>query len=503
MAEKLVQMGDQVIAFPDTMSDDEISKILAGQNATQAQQTAPQRSTAQELGRQVGLTVRGGLQGAADVAGLVLNPAANLVNLAAGKQILQPFSEAASNLMTAAGLPQPETPLEKAVQTGVGAMSGTGAQAVIAKQTPVAAAFTKDLLKQFVAAGTGGTAGQAAGDYVTEVTNDPYAGFAAALVTGGLAGGLGGQAVDKVKAVKNYMTGQTPKTYSMEEIKNRAQASYRTMEDQQIYVKRDSLTNKLFNDIDARLADENFNPKIVDTHKPVAQVLNQIKDMSKDPFISFTKVEQMRSAMSELKRSGDTATKRLAGAVVAEMDNYLSSIGNKDVFSLQGNVKTALDNVKAARQDWRNLSRAETIEDALKYAEISADRPTASKSELIRTAMINLARDKRKMNIFSEAEQNAIRAVAKGGPLDTMFSMFAKFNPERNQIVAGGTLAGVMTKPEIALPVAAGGFLSDKALGAMRESAGQRLVNQVASGTLQPIPENMAWRGMLSGISGQ
>lgn len=503
MAEKLVQMGDQVIAFPDTMSDDEISKILAGQNAPQAQQTAPQRSTAQELGRQVGLTVRGGLQGAADVAGLVLNPAANLVNLAAGKQVLQPFSEAASNLMTAAGLPQPETPLEKAVQTGVGAMSGTGAQAVIAKQTPVAAAFTKDLLKQFVAAGTGGTAGQAAGDYVTEVTNDPYAGFAAALVTGGLAGGLGGQAVDKVKAVKNYMTGQTPKTYSMEEIKNRAQASYRTMEDQQIYVKRDSLTNKLFNDIDARLADENFNPKIVDTHKPVAQVLNQIKDMSKDPFISFTKVEQMRSAMSELKRSGDTATKRLAGAVVAEMDNYLSSIGNKDVFSLQGNVKTALDNVKAARQDWRNLSRAETIEDALKYAEISADRPTASKSELIRTAMINLARDKRKMNIFSEAEQNAIRAVAKGGPLDTMFSMFAKFNPERNQIVAGGTLAGVMTKPEIALPVAAGGFLSDKALGAMRESAGQRLVNQVASGTLQPIPENMAWRGMLSGISGQ
>lgn len=495
-----IEVNGETIEFPDNMSDAQIAAALSGQTA-QPQQ--PQRSVGQELGRQVGLTARAGLQGAADVAGLVLNPAANLVNLAAGKQVLQPFSEAASNLMTAAGLPQPETSLEKAVQTGVGAMSGTGVQAQIAKQTPIAAAFTKDLLKQFVAAGTGGTAGQAAGDYVTEVTNDPYAGFAAALVTGGLAGGLGGQAVDKVKAIKNYMTGQTPKTYSMEEIKNRAQASYRTMEDQQIYVKRDSLTNKLFNDIDARLADENFNPKIVDTHKPVAQVLNQIKDMSKDPFISFTKVEQMRSAMSELKRSGDTATKRLAGAVVAEMDNYLSSIGNKDVFSLQGNVKTALDNVKAARQDWRNLSRAETIEDALKYAEISADRPTASKSELIRTAMINLARDKRKMNVFSEAEQNAIRAVAKGGPLDTMFSMFAKFNPERNQIVAGGTLAGVMTKPEIALPVAAGGFLSDKALGAMRESAGQRLVNQVASGTLQPIPQNMAWRGMLSGISGQ
>jgi hypothetical protein len=502
MADKLVQVGDQVIAFPDTMSDDDISKVLSGQAGTQQPKPEP-RSMGQEIGRQVGLTVRGGLQGAADVAGLVLNPAANLVNLAAGKQVLQPFSQAASNLMTAAGLPEPQGAVEKAVQSGVGAMSGTGLQAVIAKQTPIAAAFTKDLVKQFTAAGAGGTAGQAAGDYVTEITNDPYAGFAAALVTGGVAGGFGGKAIDTTTAVKNYMTGKTPTTYSMSDIKNRAQASYRTMEDQQIYVKNDSLTKKLFSNIDSRLADENFNPQIVDTHKPVAQVLNQMKDMSQDPFISFTKVEQMRSAMTELKKSGDNATKRLAGAVVSEFDNYLASIGNKDVFSLQGDVKTALDSVKSARQDWRNLSRAETIEDALKYAEVSADRPTSSKSELIRTAMINLARDNRKMNLFSETERNAIRAVAKGGSLDTIFSMFAKFNPERSTLVQAGTLAGAYARPEISLPIAAGGYLSDKALGMLRQNAGQKLVNQVASGTLQPIPANMAWRGMLSGISGE
>lgn len=499
MADKLVQMGEQVVAFPDTMSDDEISKVLSGQTS----EPTTQRSFGQELGRQLGLTARGGVQGLADIAGLVLNPAANVVNLAAGKQVLQPFSQATSNLLTAVGLPQPEGKLEEAVQAGVGAMSGVAGQAQIAKQTPMAAEFTKDLLKQFSAAGTGGTAAKAAGDYTTEVTQDPYAGFAAALVTGGIAGGFGSRAVDFTQSAKNYMTGKTPKTYSMNEIKDRAQAAYRSMEDQNIYVKQQSLNNNLFKNIDDRLAEENFNPNVVDTHKPVAQVLNQIKEMGSNPFISFSKVEQMRSAMTDLKKSGDTATRRLAGAVVAEMDNYLSSLGNKDVFSVQGDVKTALNNVKSARQDWRNLSRAETIEDALKYAEVSSDRPTSSKSELIRSAMINLARDKRKMTVFSEAEQNAIRSVAKGGSLDTIFSMFAKFNPERNQIVAGGTLAGVMAKPEIAIPVAAGGFLSDKTLGALRENAAQKLINQVASGTLQPIPENYAWRGMLSGAAGQ
>jgi hypothetical protein len=212
----------------------------------------------------------------------------------------------------------------------------------------------------------------------------------------------------------------------------------------------------------------------------------------------------MRSSINELKNSGDSATRRLAGAAVSEFDNYLSSINNKDVLSIGGDTGKALASVKAARADWRNLSRAQTIEDALKYADVSADRPTASTSELIRNGMINLARDKNKMRAFTDTEQNAIRAVAKGGSFDTLLTVLGKFNPERSQLAAYSGIMGVSAGPTtgaaLAVGLGTGGFVADKAQGFLRGREGRQLVNQIASGTLQPIPQNMAFRGMLSGL---
>ena len=46
----------------------------------------------------------------------------------------------------------------------------------------------------------------------------------------------------------------------------------------------------------------------------------------------------------------------------------------------------------------------------------------------------------------------------------------------------------------------AAGFAADKSQGLLRSREGRQLVNQIASGTLQPIPQNMAFRGMLSGL---
>ena len=327
---------------------------------------------------------------------------------------------------------------------------------------------------------------------------------AAGLLSGAVAGTLAGKTADTGKLLKGWMTGTTKPTLTMDEIRTRAQQAYRTMEDQNVYVNKNSLTNKLFTNIEDRLSNENFNPSVVDSHKPVAQVLAQFKEMAKDPFISFTKLEQMRASINELKNSGDAATRRLAGAAVSEFDNYLSSIGSKDVISIGGDTGKALASVKAARGDWRNLSRAQTIEDALKYADVSTDKPTASQSELVRNAMINLARDKNKMRAFTEGEQNAIRAVAKGGSFDTLLTVLGKFNPERSQLAAYSGIMGASTGPTtgaaIAVGLGAGGFAADKAQGFLRNRAGQQLVNQIASGTLKPIPENMAWRGMLSGL---
>lgn len=501
-----IEVNGETVEFPDGMSDAQIAAVLKGQKTPTE---APKPSMGSEILRQLGLTARAGGQYAADLAGMFTNPVTALGNQLAGRQIMTPIPQLAEQGMTAIGLPEPKNTLERAVQSGAGAMAGTGIQAAAAKGIPLLQGLTQNLPKQLAAASAGGTASQAAGEKISEDFKDPYAGLAAGILAGTVAGGLAGRTVDlggkAVNAAKGFLTKETTSTptLTMDEIKARAQKAYRSMEDQNVYVKKDSLTNQLFADIEDRLGKENFNPNL-DTHKPVAQVLLQVKDMAKDPFVSFSKVEQMRSALSDLKNSNDPATRRLAGAAISEFDNFLAFINKKDILAIGGDVGKALSDVKAARADWRNLSRAQTIEDALKYAEVSADKPTASQSELIRNGMINLARDKNKMKVFSETEQNAIRAVAKGGSLDTFLTVMGKFNPERSQLAAYGGLATAITNPSTAAPLVglgAAGFAADKLQGVMRSRAGEQLINKVASGTLQPIPQNMAWRGMLSGLT--
>ena len=483
--------------------DDLIPQNAAGTDpfadltTTQKPVVTEKPSLGMEALRQLGLTARAGITGVASIPAMMAEPVAAAVGLPNQAEALQGF-------LTKIGLPEPQGTLERAVQTGAGAMAGTGAQAAAAKGIPLLAGFTENLPKQIAASGAGGAVSQAVTESVTGATKDPYAGLAAGLLSGAVAGTLAGKTADTGKMLKGWMTGTAKPTLTMDEIQTRAQQAYRTMEDQNVYVNKNSLTNKLFTNIENRLSDENFNPSVVDSHKPVAQVLAQFKEMAKDPFISFTKLEQMRSSINELKNSGDAATRRLAGAAVSEFDNYLGSIGNKDVISIGGDTGKALASVKVARGDWRNLSRAQTIEDALKYADVSADKPTASTSELVRNGMINLARDKNKMRAFSETEQNAIRAVAKGGSFDTLLTVLGKFNPERSQLAAYSGIMGVSAGPTtgaaIAAGLGAGGFAADKAQGFLRNRAGQQLVNQIASGTLQPIPQNMSWRGMLSGL---
>lgn len=462
-----------------------------------AAEAAQPRSMGSEALRQLGLTARAGITGVASLPAMMAEPVAAALGM-------PPQAEALQGFLTKMGLPEPQGTLERAVQVGAGAMSGTGAQAAAAKGIPLLAGFTQNLPQQLAASGAGGAVSQAVTEEVTGATKDPYAGLAAGLLSGAVAGTVAGKTVDTGKMLKGWMTGTSKPTLTMDQIQTRAQQAYRTMEDQNVYVNKNSLTNKLFTNIENRLSAENFNPNVVDSHKPVAQVLTQFKEMAKDPFISFTKLEQMRSSINELKNSGDSATRRLAGAAVSEFDNYLSSINNKDVLSIGGDTGKALASVKAARADWRNLSRAQTIEDALKYADVSADRPTASTSELIRNGMINLARDKNKMRAFTDTEQNAIRAVAKGGSFDTLLTVLGKFNPERSQLAAYSGIMGVSAGPTtgaaLAVGLGTGGFVADKAQGLLRSREGRQLVNQIASGTLQPIPQNMAFRGMLSGL---
>jgi hypothetical protein len=168
----------------------------------------------------------------------------------------------------------------------------------------------------------------------------------------------------------------------------------------------------------------------------------------------------------------------------------------------KGQLDTAVTAVQAARKDWRNLSRASVLEDALDIAEAKALDPKASEGELIRRQLINLAANKEKMRLFTEREQNAIKSVAKGRTGDPLLSLAARFNPERSQLVAAGSLAGFAAEPFTATTIAGGGFLADRALSAQRRADAQRLMKQIGSGQLPAEDVNTLFARMFGASQG-
>lgn len=472
---------------PEGATQEQVLKYAQENFSSAAKPT--ERSFLDDLARQAGLTVRAGITGITALPALGADPLAALINQAAGRKVMDLPSQGVQNLMTKAGLPVPEGSLERSVQAGASAMAGIPAQALASGTSVALAPLRQNLLQQTAAAGAAGASAQKAQEVVLEATENPFASIVAGLAAGSVAGGLASKGATAATTRREPLV-------TLDEIKRRAQQSYNTMETEGVFLKPKSVLDT-FSDIEGKLVKQNFNPRL-DDHRPVAQVLDQVREMVGTQRVSFPRLEQMRSALNDLKTSKSPATRKYAGQAVAELDAYISNLSGKDVLAGKGNLSNAVKAVQSARKDWRNLSRATVLEDALNIAEAKALDPKASEGELIRRQLINLAANKDKMRFFSQREQNAIKSVASGPLADPLLSLLARFNPERSQLVTAGTAFTAGANPVLAAGVAGTGFAADKLQGMLRQQAANRLVSNIATGTVPEQVPNVNFRSLLS-----
>lgn len=468
------------------LSDAEIDEIAASIKAP-----AKERSVGEEFARQIGLTGRAAYEGftAPATAALdFLSGAYNVgANLLGSPSRIPTASQAQSQMLTRAGLPAPEGTLERAVQAGTQAMTGTAAAARALPNVPVMAA---NLERQIPAAAAAGVTAVPTYEKVKEVTGSDLAATIAGLGVGAFVGGKTADLAGQVAAGKKPIV-------SMDEVKQNAQRAYTKVSDLGIEIKPESSASMIQN-IRSKLDAANYIPE---NATQVENVLKKFDEITAGKNLPFDKLEQMRSMANDLKANQDPNIKRLGNVMVNSIDNHIATLGAKDVAAGAAGIDEAVKTVMSARKDWRNLSRATTLEDVLNIAEAKALDPKASEGELIRRGFINLVADKNKMKLFTEAEQNAIRSVAKGGTTDTILSFLARFNPERSQLVAGGLTAGAVAKPEIAVPLATSGFLADKLQGVLRQRAAQQAASGLLTGTTPPVAPNYNWRGLFTGAT--
>lgn len=150
---EIPNLGKFEVKSDRELSDDEIISRVQGQVRGEAKD--------KEIGRQIGLTARAGITGAAGlplVAGEALNA---LLNMIAGREVFPSPTKATQQLLTQAGLPEPRTAQERVVQDIASAMSGVGGTAAMLRPAgQIVAPLTERLGAQTAGAiGAAGAAG--------------------------------------------------------------------------------------------------------------------------------------------------------------------------------------------------------------------------------------------------------------------------------------------------------------------------------------------------------
>lgn len=446
------------------------------------------------IGAQIGSY--GGPMGS--VIGSMAVPAADavnsLVNLIASPftdKRLMPASQAIQNLMTKAGVsaaPETQTPTERVIGSGAEALTGVARTipALIKASTTAASPVTRGVAEQLAIAPktqaivTPGSV--MAGQTATEATGNPLIGAATTLGTG-MAGGI-----------KRPQKEQAISTQSLDRI---ASDRYDQLQKSGIELKSDKFVESM-QGIAKGLRDEGYTPK---AYPKVSGAIEELTSTTQPK--DWTELQALRKMIRSGQKSLDPEEKRIASILLDEYDNYLMNVPKDSIAS--GDMKNAGQLWSEARGAYSKMKKSEVFEDMLNEAKLDRSKFTQSGEEnSLAKQLRQLAKNDKKMRLFTKEEQAAITAAAKGGTTQNMLKFFGRFAPTGpvSSIFTGG--AAVLA-PGIGIPLAAGAAGSRVAATSMRQKSVNDLANmmrmgqtpQTQGGPFRAIPAT-SMRGLLS-----
>jgi hypothetical protein len=403
------------------------------------QHLAPNLSTGEEISRKAGVAIRGVNEALAPatagatagfmmggpvgagvglLAGGLAVPAADVLvqgyNKLAGGNVRLP-SQVISSMLPG---PRAETPAERVLQASAGALTGTAGAVAAGRRigqlaalptpagavpmvAPEVAAIAQEAARRPIGQMVAAPLATATGQTVTELTDNPLAGLAAGVVAGTAAG---------VRPVKRSAVP------TAEELLAQSKANYSVLDKSGF-----QLDNNLFKQhmatLPAKLRSEvgyveSINPKVAGAFKELLS--NAPKDVAE--------ITALRKIIGGAAGSADRSERMVATRLLDEFDNYVLNAQPSAIVS--GDAK-AMQAWKDARADYAKVKKSELIEDIVSRAEVSQ----GGKEPSIAQGLSALAKNDKKMRFFTPDEQEAIRAAAKGGTLQSLTKIIGKFSP--------------------------------------------------------------------------
>lgn len=200
-----------------------------------------------------------------------------------------------------------------------------------------------------------------------------------------------------------------------EELGTQAKAAYKRAEDAGIAVSPqsfDAMKLKLLDKLEREGIDKDLHPK-------ATAALNRVA--STDGPVTLEKIETLRRIAKDAESSIDKADRRMAGELIDHLDEYVGSLAAPDLVSGNASKAAAL---KEARGFYSRKSKADEIDRLISNAELS----DSGMERGLRSEFKSLAKNQRRLRMFTKEEQAAIRKAAKGGPTQFLLRQFGKFS---------------------------------------------------------------------------
>lgn len=299
----------------------------------------------------------------------------------------------------------------------------------------------------------------------------------AARIAGGLAAPL---AVSSgVRAVQ--AAGQ-PRPPTTEQLHNQANAAYRTAEQAGVVVSGNRVTD-LVNRIERDALRLGIDPTL---HPGATAALRRLTEV-RGQNLSLAEIDTLRQVLASAAGSRVPGEAMRASRMIDMLDDFVARMTPRDLVA--GNAQQGVESLRQARDLWSRMRKSELIETAIERAGTRAGQFSGSGFEnALRTEFRQLAMNPRRLRGFTDAERDAVRRVATGGPIENVLRLVGKLAP--TGVVSGGVGAGLgytIGGPVGAVAVPAAGAAARYGATALTAANAQRAGAMVRGG-LPPLP---------------
>ena len=173
-----------------------------------------------------------------------------------------------------------------------------------------------------------------------------------------------------------------------------------------------------------------------DVNKEATVLIKKIQNLPKNNS-TLVGVEMAR----RLATNVSTKDRVLGGKITQAITDFMDDLDDADIIGVAGAAdKTGPAILAQARDAWRTMKKATTIQNVIDNADITAgaNYSQAGAEQALQRGFANLAKNAKRMAQFSPEEQNAIKLAAKGSGVQNAMKLLGKF-AIRGPVSAGAT----------------------------------------------------------------